>query len=157
MINKLRPLLRLNKQSKSGLTSVVAQRSVLHNADIKVSHYNSFNSSKAKMKLFSFFALAVAVMAQDYDDLGNKKKGKEEVVDKGPRECKGVKIVDTATTKYKCKSRKADQKNRHLSKRCKVQCGKSKSFTGTKKVYCNPDIGWVLRKKDTPATIGTCN
>merc|ERR1739838_1300824 len=66
--------------------------------------------SKAKMKLFSFFALAVAVMAQDYDDLGNKKKGKEEVVDKGPRECKGVKIVDTATTKYKCKSRQADQR-----------------------------------------------
>ena len=110
------------------------------------------------MKLFSFFALAVAVMAQEYDDLGNKKKGnKQQEVDKGPRECKGVKIVDTATTKYKCKSRKPDQKNRHLSKRCKVQCGKSKNFSGTKKVYCNPDIGWVLRKSDTPATIGTCN
>merc|ERR1712176_540831 len=55
----------------------------------------------------------------EYDDLGNKKKGnKQQEVDKGPRECKGIKIVDTATTKYKCKSRKPDQKNRHLSKRC---------------------------------------
>merc|ERR1712149_5109 len=107
----------------------------------------------ANMKLFVAFALVSAVMAQ-YDDLGNKKN---QAVDKGPRECKGVKIADTATSKYKCKSRQSQQKNRHLSKRCKVQCGKSKNFSGNKKVYCNPKIGWVLSKGDTPATIGTCN
>merc|ERR1712164_66225 len=112
-----------------------------------------------KMRLFAFALIAAAVADLSLDDLGQKgNKNKKQVEeDKGPRECKGVKIVDTATTKYKCKSRKADQKNRHLSKRCKVQCGKSKDFSGTKKVYCNPEIGWVLRKKDTPATIGTCN
>ena len=74
----------------------------------------------------------------------------------GPRECKGVKIEDTAMSKYKCKSRQSEQKNRHLSKRCKVQCGKSKNFTGNKKVYCDPKIGWVLRKGTVPASVGVC-
>merc|ERR1712193_317759 len=115
-----------------------------------------------KMKLFAFALIAAVTAELALDDLGqkgNKNKGgkNQNEEDKGPRECKGVKIVDTATSKYKCKSRKADQKNRHLSKRCKVQCGKSKDFSGTKKVYCNPEIGWVLRKSNTPATIGTCN
>ena len=120
------------------------------------------------MKLFAAFALVSAVMAQ-YDDLGNKKNQVDKVcwerwdsIDssnaiQGPRECKGIKIADTATSRYKCKSRQSEQKNRHLSKRCKVQCGKSKNFTGNKKVYCDPKVGWVLRKGNTPVTIGTCN
>merc|ERR1712062_226107 len=111
------------------------------------------------MKLFAFALIAAVTAELSLDDLGqkgNKNENKNQIEeDKGPRECKGVKIEDTATSKYKCKSRKSDQKTRHLSKRCKVQCGKSKDFTGTKKVYCNPEIGWVLRKSNTPATIGT--
>merc|ERR1719397_1973384 len=117
--------------------------------------YDEMGNKKNKNQVVDNLIL-ILLVTQDYDEMGNK-KNKNQVVDKGPRECKGVKISDTATTKYKCKSRKPDQKNRHLSKRCKVQCGKSKNFSGTKKVYCNPDIGWVLRKSNTPATIGTCN
>merc|ERR1712198_533914 len=109
-----------------------------------------------KMRLFAFALIAAVTAESLYDDLGqkgNKNKGNKNQIeeDKGPRECKGVKIEDTATTKYKCKSRKADQKNRHLSKRCKVQCGKSKNFTGTKKVYSTPrSVGFSARATPQP-------
>ena len=61
-------------------------------------------------------------MAQ-YDDLGNKKN---QIVDKGPRECGGSKATDNGDLKFKCRSRAA--KN---TKRCKAFCPKGMSVQTT--------------------------
>ena len=70
-------------------------------------------------QLFAALAFVAAVMAQDYDDLGNKKNT---VIDKGPRECGGLKATDNGDLKFKCRSRAA--KN---TKRCKAYCPKGMS------------------------------
>merc|ERR1712213_256055 len=69
------------------------------------------NDKYSKMKLFWFFA-ALAV-AQEYDDMGNKKNK----VDKGPRECAGDKLSDSddGSKLWKCRSLNPDNKNPHLT------------------------------------------
>merc|ERR1711963_456685 len=88
----------------------------------------------SKMKIFWFFA-ALAV-AQEYDDMGNKKNK----VDKGPRECAGDKLSDSddGSKLWKCRSRNPDNKNPHLTKRCNLKCkkGKRRGGSGNSKVYC---------------------
>merc|ERR1712035_296303 len=80
-------------------------------------------SDSTNMKLFAAFAVFTAVMAQEYDDLGNKKN---QVVDKGPRECGGSKATDNGDLKFKCRSRAT--KN---TKRCKAFCPKGMSVQTT--------------------------
>merc|ERR1739838_678115 len=91
---------------------------------------------------------------QEVDDLGNKKNK----VDKGPRECAGDKLEDSAdgTTLWKCRSRNPDNKNPHLTKRCKLKCKNGKSRSGNKKVYCHAGNGWVLRKSEDLVAPGVC-
>merc|ERR1712102_240262 len=78
--------------------------------------------SRRKMKIFSVLVFASAVSAQlDFDSLGLKKpnKGNSAPVDKGPRECNGHKLEDSADKSklWKCPSRNPDNKNPHLTKR----------------------------------------
>merc|ERR1739848_790101 len=76
-----------------------------------------------KMKIFGILAFALGVSAQyDYDDMGNKKnKGTE--VDKGPRECGGVKANDMGNLTWSCRSRnKKNGKTKGNTKHCKAQC-----------------------------------
>ena len=77
---------------------------------------------------------------------------------KGPRECNGHKLSDSADQSklWKCKSRNPDNKNPHLTKRCKLKCKKGKSRQGEHKVYCKAGHGWVLRKGEKKVTPGTC-
>ena len=75
------------------------------------------------MKIFGILAFALGVSAQyDYDDMGNKKnKGTE--VDKGPRECGGVKANDMGNLTWSCRSRnKKNGKTKGNTKHCKAQC-----------------------------------
>ena len=112
------------------------------------------------MKLFGIFAFASVAMAQfgdyDLDDLGNKKQSS--AVDKGPRECNGHKLSDSMDKSklWKCTSRNPDNKNPHLTKRCKLKCKMGKSRQGEHKVYCKSGHGWVLRKGEKKVTPGTC-
>merc|ERR1711990_207110 len=112
------------------------------------------------MKLFGIFAFASVAMAQfgdyDLDALGNKKPSS--AVDKGPRECNGHKLSDSMDKSklWKCTSRNPDNKNPHLTKRCKLKCKKGKSRKGEHKVYCKSGHGWVLRKGERKVTPGTC-
>merc|ERR1712168_1173035 len=109
------------------------------------------NDKYSKMKLFWF--LAALAVADEVDDLGNKKNK----VDKGPRECAGTKLEDSGDFKlWKCTSRNPDNKNSHLTKRCKLKCKKGKSRKGEHKVYCKAGHGWVLRKGERKVTPGTC-
>ena len=89
------------------------------------------------MKIFAFFA--VAALAQEYDDLGNKKNGKE--VDKGPRWCatKATKLEDSAdgSRLWKCRSRNPSNKNPHLTKRCKLKCKKGTERSVNRKLNRN--------------------
>ena len=105
------------------------------------------------MKLFWFFA-AVAV-AQEVDDLGNKKN---KDADKGPRECNGIKLADSGDGKkfWKCRSRNPSNKNPHLTKRGKLKCKKGTQRDGHAKVYCSSGEGWVLRKSPDVITPGDC-
>merc|ERR1711920_916681 len=106
------------------------------------------NDKYSKMKLFWF--LAALAVADEVDDLGNKKNK----VDKGPRECAGTKLEDSGDFKFwKCRSRNPDNKNPHLTKRCKLKCKKG---TGNAKVYCHAGQGWVLRKSTNVITPGDC-
>merc|ERR1712233_148364 len=108
------------------------------------------NDKYSKMKLFWF--LAALAVADEVDDLGNKKNK----VDKGPRECAGTKLSDLAdgSKLWKCRSRNPDNKSPHLTKRCKLKCKKGKSRSGHAKVYCHAGNGWVLRKSETVITPG---
>ena len=111
------------------------------------------------MKLFGFCIIAAAFAQLDYDSVALKGgKGKQPVVDKGPRECNGDKLSDShdGSTLWKCKSRNPDNKNPHLTKRCKLKCKNGKTRTGNKKVYCKAGHHWVLRKSDQKATPGRC-
>lgn len=94
-------------------------------------------------------------MAQDYDDLGNKKN---QPVDKGPRECGGSKAVDAGDLKFKCRSRAA--KN---TKRCKATCPKGQkvnSGSSHRKIRCSTTakggFKWVS-KTDTDGSGPTVN
>merc|ERR1712061_204406 len=97
-------------------------------------------TSRHKMKIFSVLVFASAVSAQlDFDSLGLKKPNKGQnsaPVDKGPRECNGHKLEDSADKSklWKCTSRNPDNKNPHLTKRCKLKCKKGKSRSGNHKV-----------------------
>ena len=77
---------------------------------------------------------------------------------KGPRECAGNKLEDSADKSklWKCKSRNPDNKNPHLTKRCKLKCKKGKERQGEKKVYCKAGHGWVARKGEKKINPGTC-
>ena len=86
-------------------------------------------------------------MAQDYDDLGNKKP---QPIDKGPRECGGVKANDNGDLTFKCRSRAT--KN---TKRCKAACPKGMSVNSgasKRKIRCSTTakggLKWVS-KSDT--------
>ena len=76
------------------------------------------------MKIFGILAFALGVSAQyDYDDMGNKKNKGQEVVDKGPRECGGVKANDMGNLTWSCRSRnKKNGKTKGNTKHCKAQC-----------------------------------
>merc|ERR1712046_221487 len=80
------------------------------------------NDKYSKMKLFWF--LAALAVAEEVDDLGNKKNK----VDKGPRECAGTKLEDSGDFKFwKCRSRNPDNKNPHLTKRCSSSVRRARS------------------------------
>merc|ERR1712198_430521 len=112
------------------------------------------NDKYSKMKLFWF--LAALAIAEEVDDMGNKKNK----VDKGPRECAGHGLSDSddGSKLWKCRSRNPDNKNPHLTKRCKLECkkGKKRGGSGNSKVYCYAGKGWVLRKSETVITPGDC-
>ena len=78
---------------------------------------------------------------------------------KGPRECSGHKLEDSpnGSKLWKCTSRNPDNKNPHLTKRCKLKCKKGKARQGHKKVYCKAGHGWVERKGEKKVTPGTCS
>merc|ERR1719153_1055793 len=114
------------------------------------------------MKLFALFTVASAFNGfgpASINMLANKKPNKQNtIVDKGPRECQGDKLSDSpdGSTLWKCKSRNPDNKNPHLTKRCKLKCKKGKVRSGNKKVYCKSGHYWVLRKDEARATPGKC-
>ena len=70
----------------------------------------------------------------------------------------GHKLEDSADKSklWKCKSRNPDNKNPHLTKRCKLKCKKGKERQGETKVYCKAGHGWVARKGEKKITPGTC-
>merc|ERR1712113_1160905 len=90
------------------------------------------------MKLLAIFA--VSALAQlEYDDMGNKKNNNKKP-EKGPRWCENeankLENSTDGTTIWKCRSRNPDNKNSHLTKRCKLKCKNGTSRSGNKKVYC---------------------
>merc|ERR1712140_63791 len=113
-----------------------------------------------KMKIFGILAFALGVSAQyDYDDMGNK-KNKGTQVDKGPRECGGVKANDMGNLTWSCRSRnKKNGKTKGNTKHCKAQCPDGWKVQtggqGTRKLRCsttaNGGLKWV-NKKDMDAT-----
>merc|ERR1711988_1759610 len=98
------------------------------------------NDKYSKMKLFWF--LAALAIAEEVDDLGNKKNK----VDKGPRECAGDKLSDSddGSKLWKCRSRNPDNKNPHLTKRCKLKCKMARSAV----------VAVTLRSTATPERVG---
>merc|ERR1739848_195720 len=103
------------------------------------------------MKIWGLLVFATAALANyDYDERGG---------DKGPRFCaKANQVKDTGSVKFVCRPRNGKKKHPNLTKRCKVRCG-GLTRTGPKKFFCNPKVGWIMRKDpDTPVdpTTITC-
>merc|ERR1712141_763689 len=93
------------------------------------------------MKIWGLLVFVGAALANyDYDERGDKG-------DKGPRFCntKANQVKDTADVKFICRPRNGKHKHPNLTKRCKVRCG-GKTRQGPKKFFCNPKVGWIMRK-----------
>ena len=98
------------------------------------------------MKCWGLLIIAASALAQEYDDLGNKKP------DKGPRFCggKGNQVKDMGNLEFICRPRNGKKKHPHLTKRCKVRCN-GDDRVGPKKFFCDEGIGWIARKDPSTA------
>merc|ERR1712156_516213 len=86
------------------------------------------------MKLLAIFAVSALAQLEN-DDMGNKKNNNKKP-EKGPRWCENeankLENPTDGTTIWKCRSRNPDNKNSHLTKRCKLKCKNGTSRSETK-------------------------